>query len=533
MKLQFLNIVISFIPFFLSAQQTMGLFFNEERSENGYTLFSNNEKTYLIDNCGFKTNEWESDYKTNNGLLITPEGDLIRQGQFPGNVNFGGAGGVIERFSWYGNLEWSFQIADDTFFAHHDMLLMPNGNILVIVWQKISAAQANQEGRTTPGEFYNEQIWELEPLPNNQASIVWKWSALDHVIQDKDPSKSNFGMVSDHPELIDLNYITSELDAGQDWLHVNSIDYNETYDQIIFSARNTSEVYIIDHSTTIAEASGSMGGKYGKGGDLLYRYGNPNAYDYGSENDRKLHQAHDVSWIKYGDYKEDFIIFNNEYLPNNRSRIQIWNNPAINGFYSFSKESQYGDDNIKWSFDTVGFYSRRMSSAQLLPNGNILATEGTTGEISEITPSKDKVWRYINPTNKNGGPGIQGGTPLFNSLFKASRYTDDYEGFSGKDLVPGDPVELSPDDSDCQIYIKTSTQEEENILSKYSITNQSIYWNYENLPIGEIYIFDVLGRLCIQSEVSLTKTEIDISALSRGLYYLKSNQFAGSVFYKN
>ncbi len=510
----------------------MGLFFNNEQSENGYTLFSNNEMTYLIDNCGFIVNEWESEYKTNNGLFITPSGDLYRQGKLPGTIGTGGAGGIIERFSWNGNLEWSYQIADDQFLVHHDMLLMLNGNIMVIVWQKISAAQAIEEGRTFPTEMYNEQIWEIKPLSNNQATIVWKWSALDHVIQDKNASKSNFGTVADHPELIDINYITSDLNTSSDWLHINAIDYNETYDQIIICSRNTSEVYVIDHSTTTAQAAGSSGGTYGKGGDILYRYGNPQAFDRGEESDRVLHQAHDVSWIKNGEYAQDFLIFNNKYLTNNRSRIQIWSNPAVDGHYTFSDQNLFGSDDMLWTYDAAGFYSSRMSSAQMMPNGNILATEGTTGEISEITPTKDKVWKYINPVNKNGGPGIQSGTPQFNTLFKASRYPDDYVGFDGKDLIPGVPVELSPDDIGCQIFLSTSTKDEKGISTpNYTVTNHSIIWKGE-LPHGNIYIFDVFGRLCVTSNLSINHNEIDISSLKPGTYILKSVQYAGSLFNK-
>ena len=533
MRLLLTYIIIILIISSSFAQQTMGLFINDEKSENGYTLFSNNETTYLIDNCGFKVNEWESEYKTNNGLLITADGDLIRQGKLPSNTNIGGESGIIERFSWNGNLEWSYQISGNQFYAHHDMLQMPNGNLIVIVWEKISATQAAQEGRALPGIFYSEQIWELQQLPNNEAAIVWKWSFLDHIIQDNNASKSNFGIVADHPELLDINYLTSDAEANSDWLHVNAVDYNEEYDQIIINSRNTSEVYVIDHSTSTEEAASHEGGKYGRGGDILYRYGNPQAYDHGDESDRSLHQAHDVQWIPTGEHAQDFIIFNNRYIPNYRSRIQIWNNPTEDGFYSFGDETKYGPDSLKWTYDMSGFYSAYMSSAQVLPNGNILATEGTSGEISEITPSKEKVWKYINPVNKNGGPGIQGGTTQFNDLFKSSRYADDYVGFEDYNLVPGDPVELSPDDSNCQIYISTDTQELDKLLPQYSVSNQSIYWNRENIPIGEVYIFDVLGRLCIQSELSLTKNEIDISSLRSGVYILKTNQYAGSVFYKN
>ena len=512
----------------------MGLFFNDEKAENGYTLFSNNGTSYLIDNCGYKINTWESEYKSNNGLFITEEGDLVRIGQIFGSAMIGGEGGILERYSWNGDLEWSYRIADDEFVVHHDMLMMPNGNLLVIVWQKISAQQALQQGRNYEGDFYNEQIWEIEPLPNNQADIVWRWSALDHVIQDSDGSKSNFGNVGDHPELINLNYITNELDFDHDWLHINSIDYNQELDQIAVSSRNNSEVYIIDHSTSIQEAASSSGGKYEKGGDILYRYGNPESYDHGTQSDRILYQAHDVSWIHMGDYRGHFLIFNNKYIDNTRSQIQIWNNPSEDGNYQFSEESLFGEEEILWSYDDVGFYSSRMSSAQMMSNGNILTTEGTSGEISEITQTKEKVWRYINPVNRNGGPGIQSGTPQFNSLFKSARYRDDYVGFDDNDLSPGEPVELSPDDIGCQLFMNTALEETLLVESNNCfVINQRLKCTNEGLLSKQVYIIDVLGRIKIIAQIDLSRNEIDISKLKAGVYFVYSEGEKSFSFYNN
>ena len=36
--------------------------------------------------------------------------------------------------------------------------------------------------------------------------IVWEWHATDHIVQDYDESKLNFGVVADVPNLIDINY---------------------------------------------------------------------------------------------------------------------------------------------------------------------------------------------------------------------------------------------------------------------------------------------------------------------------------------
>ncbi len=91
--------------------------------------------------------------------------------------------------------------------------------------------------------------------------IVWEWYAWDHLIQDYNASKENYGVVGDHPELIDINYgISSSL---SDWLHANSIDYNEKFDQILISVHNFNEIWVIDHSTTLEEAAGHTGGRVG------------------------------------------------------------------------------------------------------------------------------------------------------------------------------------------------------------------------------------------------------------------------------
>jgi len=511
----------------------MGLYFNDERSDNGYTLFSNNETTYLIDNCGYKINDWQSEYKSNNGLLISPEGKLIRQGQMLAAVMIGGGGGIIERYSWEGDLEWSYVIADEEFVCHHDMTLMPNGNLLLLVWQKILSPQAQEEGRSTPGDFYNEQIWELEMLPNNEAKIVWRWSALDHIVQDVDFNANNFGSVEQNPNLIDVNYVAPEIIENFDWLHFNSIDYNEELDQIIVSSRNTSEVYIIDHSTTTSQAAGNTGGDYGKGGDILYRYGNPEAYGRGTLTDRTLHQCHDVSWVRDGEFDGNFIIFNNKYLNNDRSRVQIWNNPAKDGNYIFTGNSLFGSSQLLWSFDEAGFYSNIMSSAQMLPNGNVLATEGSSGEMWEIAPSKERVWKYINPVNKNGGPGIQGGSLQFSSLFKSVRYQDDYQGFEGLELIPQEPIELSPIENDCQIFISTNVKEE--LMDQdvpFSVNADEIIWRENNNDVIQVYIFNMMGQLYMKTRISMTDPRIDISELETGIYVLKDRRGLAYSFYK-
>src|SRR5213078_1927187 len=122
------------------------------------------------------------------------------------------------------------------------------------------------------------------------------WRVWDHLIQDADKEKKNFGDVAKHPERIDINFNAGGGKGGgnQDWTHTNALSYRADLDQIMMSVPSLNEVWIIDHSTTTAEAASHKGGKSGKGGDLLYRWGNPRAYAAGTRKDQTLFAQHNA-----------------------------------------------------------------------------------------------------------------------------------------------------------------------------------------------------------------------------------------------
>jgi hypothetical protein len=218
------------------------------------------------------------------------------------------------------------------------------------------------------------------------------------LVQDYDPSKDNYGVVADHPELIDINYRTS---TQTDIMHTNSVDYNEEFDQIMISVHNYNEIWVIDHSTTTEEAAGHSGGNSGKGGDLLYRWGNPHAYDAGSTSDQKLFSQHDATWIKEGYPGEgNILVFNNGA---NRPGIDYSSVDEIippvdeNGEYYLEQGEAYGPEEQTWIYTAnppTNFYASHISGATRLPDGNTLITNGETGLIFEVTPEKSTVWQY-------------------------------------------------------------------------------------------------------------------------------------------
>ena len=100
-----------------------------------------------------------------------------------------------------------------------------------------------------------------------------------------------------------LGYVPEDMDLeglSSDFLHTNAVNYNPALDQIVMSVPRFNEIWVIDHSTTTEEAAGHTGGRWGRGGNLLYRWGNPRAYGRGDEAAQRLGYQHDVRWVPAG-----------------------------------------------------------------------------------------------------------------------------------------------------------------------------------------------------------------------------------------
>jgi hypothetical protein len=441
------------------AEQTIGLFQNDAGSFSGYTLFApmSSGTTYLIDNDGKVVNIWESPFTPGMSVYLLDNGNLLRPGTYaPGGIgrfDAGGKGGRIEEYAWNGALVRDFVYSDTSHRQHHDIERLPSGNVLLIAWELKSLSEAITAGRDpvllNEGEVWPDHIVEVEPDGLTGGNIVWEWHVWDHLVQDYDPTKANYGVVADHPERIDLNFtsVTGSNAGKADWTHTNAVDYDDALDQILLSVHGFSEIWIIDHSTTTGEAAGHTGGNSGKGGDLLYRWGNPQAYDRGGADDRMLFGQHDSRWIEAGlPGAGDIMIFNNgrNRPTGNFSSVDEIVPPVDgNGDY-FLGGSTYGPSDLVWSYQATpatSFYGQNISGAHRLPNGNTLMCNGPKGTFIEVTPELDPVWMYINPIIATG-PLSQGAPALSNTVFRAHRYGVDHPAFVGKDLIPGDSLEL-------------------------------------------------------------------------------------------
>jgi hypothetical protein len=351
-------------------------------------------------------------------------------------------------------LIWDYAYSDSNVIPHHDIEKLPNGNVLFIAWEKKTRQEALDAGRnagTLPdSELWPDSIFEVKPDGPTTGQIVWVWRTWNHLssvnggIADGEPVSTD---VTD-PGKLDINYYITPI---KDWLHCNAVDYNPDLDQIIITSRHFSEFWVIDHSTVnyndpiagIEEAKGPAG-------DILYRWGNPQAYHMGPDWSQDFYKPHDAYWIEPTfPGGGNILTFNNG---DGRPEIQYSSVdeivPPVDEFGHYTRESgsAFNPWDTIWTYydfdNPAEFFSATLCGSRRLRNGNTLICEGESGHIFEVKSDGVIVWDYINPVTLYG-PWHQGSTNIWgNHVFRAIRYEKDFPGFIGKDMTARYYVEL-------------------------------------------------------------------------------------------
>ncbi len=348
------------------------------------------QDTFLTDLEGNVVHTWQSSFAPGLMPYLLDDGAIMRpavDGSIPGPVG-AGIGGRVERIAWDGTVEWSYAEDNPATRQHHDIEVLPNGNVLILQWEAISASDALAAGRDPallPSEVWSERIIEVEPTGPTSGDIVWEWRAWDHLIQDFDPSLPNFGVIADHPERIDINYVPRG-GNDPDWLHINGMDYNADLDQIVLSINAFDEIWIISHDPADP-------------GEIMYRWGNPAAYQSGTIDDQTLFNQHDARWIEEGlRGAGNILVYNNGVgRPEGSfsSVDEIVTPIGPDGRYARDPGGTFGPDAAVWSCENAGgtsFYSPIISGAQRLPNGNTLICVGQPGIFYEVDESCNAQW---------------------------------------------------------------------------------------------------------------------------------------------
>ena len=383
----------------------------------------------LLDTKGKVVHRWDTDLNGGGHTsYLLKSGGLLRMGISDRRYVKGqpvAATDTLQITDKTGKAIWelsakSIDFNGNTITFHHDMLPMPNGNVLVLIYEEISPKQAAAAGWTAgKGKMvWSDGVLEIKPdLENKSYEIVWYWRFIDHMIQDQDAKAANFKTIADHPEKIDGHFPKSYAPMNAVRQHLNSLDYHPGMDQIVVSSFIYNEIWVIDHSTTIEQAAGSTGGRRGKGGDLLFRYGNPAAYARGTEKDRLFQNQHDANWIDEGlPGAGNILVFNNNTSTRSIARVGTGGaaaataqeqlkgisnvheiNPTIdNGRYVIGKAGTFEAKQI-WFWEHKDFFAPFQGGARRLPNGNSLLTDTVGRRVWEVAPDGDVVVRYKGP----------------------------------------------------------------------------------------------------------------------------------------
>lgn len=432
-----------------------------EGMQPGWTLFSplKSNAVYLVDEQGELKHTWNTQRKPGNSVYLLNDGTLLRATRDGDTAGFsgGGIGGRAQRLGLGGRVLWDVDLSEGDFCHHHDLEPLPNGNVLGIFWERktreeLLAAGADPEMVGEAEEFWPDAIYELKPKGKDDYEVVWSWHVWDHLLQDIDRKQPNYGLAfddahrihingssreprmtaSERERLIALGYLQpSDGDGGAtdeeapkpvfekaDWLHSNGIDYLAELDLIVLSVRSLNEVWFIDHSTSRAEAKGSTGGRFGKGGDLLFRWGNPAAHGMGNIEDQRLFAQHDARFVSGDKHHVRVTVFNNgrgrpladePYSTVEEVLIPLTDGafPTIDpdGLAEVQHTTLYGER------EDQRLYSSFISGASKQPNGNLLVCHGDAGLVREISPEGELLWEYAQPydapqaEDERGGPG--------------------------------------------------------------------------------------------------------------------------------
>ncbi|MFY0674805.1 MAG: T9SS type A sorting domain-containing protein [Bacteroidia bacterium] len=545
----FVILLLSFLQ--LSAQQTVGLLKNETGAYEGYTLFTprHYHTSYLINNEGKMVNEWEQQdgLRVENCRLLD-NGQLIRAVnlRLASFARHPGAHGKLELVNWDGTVSWSMVYGDQSYILHHEIIPIKQDDgsyhFLCSSWDKVSSTDAVENGRNPNAVGGNsqylllERLLEIKPIDTADYEIVWQWNMMDHLVQEDYPTKDNYiaNGVSSNPQLMNFNHY--KVGRNPDWMHVNGLDYNPELDQIIISNPGSDEFFIIDHGTTTAEAAGHSGGARGKGGDILYRWGNDNAYSVGTT--KHFDALHGAYWITDGNKDAGKIMVLNNGKSSNASEIVIVD-PDIDTLGNYNTPvagKAFLPQNSAWKYsDGSNFHTGNMGNGQRLPNGNTLINEAVKGRFFEIDKNNTIVWEYICPVISTGPmnydiklsdiPTSNAGGDLENEVYKILRYATDYSGFKNKDLTPKGYIELNNPltsinkkvfDSYVQAYPNPT-------LGVLTVSNLN-----EN---HQLEIITTSGKILnLMQSNGNSSVEFDLGQLPAGLYFLKlTNQANKSI----
>lgn len=410
---------------------------HDERAGTGPILVAplGARATYLIDRDGYLVHQWESQRSGGGSALMLSDGSVLRAAMAGTPREFSGvrgATGCIERIGRDGKLLWQFVLASPGFQMHDGFDVLPNGNVLLLAWERRVVDSGDVAAGESPAEKeqWIDTILEVKPDGRDGGQVVWRWRSDGHFFSAANESYQN-GEASKQPEQ-SSPFGASDETSGRTPLHFTSVSYHPSRDQILVNSLGSGEVWVIDRAVSRSTSAPSEDGKEG-GSDLVYRWGNPAAW--GMKGERKLFGQQFATWVDRNEGGAAILIFNNRTDDSKRvfsSILELRPANARTGDYLRTEGEGFGPKRPHWYYAPAPperFLVAWGGSAQRLSNGNTLIASSPDGRIFEVTPEGEMVWDFrwspeiVAPQSTSEGPSavpeppkVPGVWPIANAL---------------------------------------------------------------------------------------------------------------------
>ena len=264
------------------------IYHDPERAYQGYTIFTPmlGRNAYLIDMNGEVIHTWPipaswRDPEIRESARLLEDGMLARSK----TVGDGSTPGTYQLVDWDGTVVWEYESDREDLSGHHDFRFIRNPKLgqRTLIYsatretphEKILALGADPALR----ESYDTRPDGLVEV-DMDGNIVWEWNISDHVVQDFGPNLPGYGVVSEHPGKLDINFGPG---VSGNWIHMNGWDFNEVLDHVVINNSRMSEFYVVDHGATFVPGDPRRSRELAASdaGDFIYRWGNPCVSDTG------------------------------------------------------------------------------------------------------------------------------------------------------------------------------------------------------------------------------------------------------------
>jgi hypothetical protein len=415
---------------------------------SGYTIFQAKETgACLVDMNGAVVRLWKGLHGLPNSIL--PGGYVMGStGERPAQYGYQDLRDLVQ-IDFDGNVVWKFdqhEYIEDPGEAprwmaryHHDFqregcpvgYYVPGmepktdgGNTLLLCHRNLHNTDISD--KLLLDDVFLEVDW--------RGDIIWEWVCSDH-FHEFDFREDARNIMARVPNM------RSAGGGMGDWMHINAMSQigpNKWFDvgdkrfhpdNIIWSGRQTNIIGVTDKET--GNVVWTLGPNYDATPELRalgWIIGQHHAHmiPRGLPGEGNLLLFDNGGWAGYGSPNPGSPNgFNNAMR--DYSRVLELNPISLKIVWQFTPKEL----GLEYPVDFAKFYSPFISSAQRLPNGNTMITEGSDGRIIEVTADHEIVWEYISP--------YWGKAMNMNMLYRAYRVP--YEWVPQLDAPHETPVE--------------------------------------------------------------------------------------------